>query len=953
MKKRLLSTLTLICILTSLFVPMTTYAAASNAYFTGGYNYPTDQSVGGWKNLYGEIYSAAGFDYVFAGVRYASGTYKEQNVPNCTATVFNISGNYYNISKLDSQLHLSQLPQGVYYYQVEVRDKNGNYIQLLPNGRIYFNVGGAAWPTEYFDLNARLDGAYVGNTAGFGTADVYINGSLVANDVTDYYASHRYGTTFEVKDIRAKTGYTYNGVYSGNVSGMLGDSWFKNYVELSFTKNTYKLTVNSENTTKGTVTGTGSYKYGSTATIAATPKTGYSFSKWDDGNTNKSRTVTVSGNKTYTAYFTAHTYTVKYNGNGATSGSTASSTHTYNTAKALTANGFSRTGYTFLGWSTSSSATSATYSNKQSVTNFTSTNGATINLYAVWQKNNYTLKIRPNGGKYKNGSGEHTGETSYVGAYGASTGVGTPTRDGYTFVAWGITGAGSIAPWGKSTLITCPYFTDKSIPSIYNNEGNGSVTIKNVAKSGDCPTTSAYMTEITTLGKAQPGLGGFVQVTNSKQSGVFYHIILAKIPVGYYLQTAWNPCGGGNDEEHSWVTPRAGTGKWETYIYKTQCSSTGTNYGNFGHVFLTKDPNMVWKVNHASESTSTPVTWYVAYANMLDATGISSSSKSFTYGAGTAILTAMWRANKYTIKYNGNGATSGSMNNSTHVYDTAKDLAANSYVRDGYEFLGWSTDSSVSAVAKYSDKQSVLNLSATNDTVIELYAVWKKIPETSGVEFSETSYYGGKKLTLVSGTSGAKIYYTTDGSTPTTSSKVYSEPLDFNTAGTFVVKAFAHKENYITSAVTTSEPVVVGITDAKYAELIVNNESIGKSIALTNQSDTVKVYYTEDGNNPTTNSSCYNSQILYTDVCDKTINTMAVSEGCVPSNIMTTKLKVEKVATPIIEIFEDYPGGATIKISCATSSPDGIYYSVYGLRTGNGSVDPLTSGMSIKKWKNF
>lgn len=53
-------------------------------------------------------------------------------------------------------------------------------------------------------------------------------------------------------------------------------------------------------------------------------------------------------------------YTVTYNANNGT-GTTANSTHYYDEAKSLTANGFKRTGYTFLGWSTSSTATTATY----------------------------------------------------------------------------------------------------------------------------------------------------------------------------------------------------------------------------------------------------------------------------------------------------------------------------------------------------------------------------------------------------------------------------------------------------------------------------------------------------------------------------------------------------------------------------------------------------------------
>lgn len=91
----------------------------------------------------------------------------------------------------------------------------------------------------------------------------------------------------------------------------------------------------------------------------------------------------VSGDKTVVANWTANTYTIKYNGNGNTSGSTASSTHTYDSSKALTTNGFTKTGYAFQGWATSASGP-VVYTNGQSVKNLTSTNGAVINLYAVW-----------------------------------------------------------------------------------------------------------------------------------------------------------------------------------------------------------------------------------------------------------------------------------------------------------------------------------------------------------------------------------------------------------------------------------------------------------------------------------------------------------------------------------------------------------------------------------------
>ena len=92
---------------------------------------------------------------------------------------------------------------------------------------------------------------------------------------------------------------------------------------------------------------------------------------------------TLANSGKYNPSCTANTYTVAYNANGG-SGTTASSSHTYDEPKALTSNGFTNGVKKFMGWSTSSTATSATYTNGQSVSNLTSTNGGTVTLYAVW-----------------------------------------------------------------------------------------------------------------------------------------------------------------------------------------------------------------------------------------------------------------------------------------------------------------------------------------------------------------------------------------------------------------------------------------------------------------------------------------------------------------------------------------------------------------------------------------
>lgn len=130
--------------------------------------------------------------------------------------------------------------------------------------------------------------------------------------------------------------------------------------------------------------GSGIYLKDEVASISATVQTGYTWNTWSDSNTDCSRTISVTRKQTLTATATANTYTIQYLSTYGT-GSTASSSHTYDSSKALTSNGFSRTGYTFQGWSTLSDATTAMYTNGQSVKNLSSTNGATVTLYAVWQ----------------------------------------------------------------------------------------------------------------------------------------------------------------------------------------------------------------------------------------------------------------------------------------------------------------------------------------------------------------------------------------------------------------------------------------------------------------------------------------------------------------------------------------------------------------------------------------
>ena len=85
---------------------------------------------------------------------------------------------------------------------------------------------------HYLDLNGMLDDSSESGLLDYGTVDVYINGSRVADDVDDYYEKFPAGTTYEIKDIKANDGSRYDGVYSGSLSGTISDSYVS--VVLSF-----------------------------------------------------------------------------------------------------------------------------------------------------------------------------------------------------------------------------------------------------------------------------------------------------------------------------------------------------------------------------------------------------------------------------------------------------------------------------------------------------------------------------------------------------------------------------------------------------------------------------------------------------------------------------------------------------------------------------------------------
>ena len=114
---------------------------------------------------------------------------------------------------------------------------------------------------------------------------------------------------------------------------------------------------------------------------------GFDFGGWYSDGAFKKPVETISGMGARTVYakWTAHKYTVVFDGNGADKGTMKDQPMVFGTARALTRNAYTRTGYTFLGWSGDPNAVEAQYKNSDKLQNLTDKDGGIVTLYAVWK----------------------------------------------------------------------------------------------------------------------------------------------------------------------------------------------------------------------------------------------------------------------------------------------------------------------------------------------------------------------------------------------------------------------------------------------------------------------------------------------------------------------------------------------------------------------------------------
>lgn len=374
-----------------------------------------------------------------------------------------------------------------------------------------------------------------------------------------------------------------------------------------------------------------------------------------------------------------------------------------------------KAGYTFAGWKISGSGNTAAPKNDDiiqagyAINKLTNTPG-TVTLTAQWKPNTYNLHFNFNGGKYGSYDPVEVFELVYDGLHYNSTreffsegttnmptGAGVdspvvmPVKTGYTMLGWTKTQNGT-------DYVGAQHPNDAFTGNDY---------------------TAKFFADSMGLTGPQADYASALEIKYPFTLGENGNGVIVNYPGGY---TAYEGSDAANT--HIGMTLYA---KWQANTYtvnyhKNSDDATGT-VASSGHTY--DEPK-----NLNSNAFSLVGQTFLGWTEDPNGTGTlytdGQSVKNLTSTAnGVVDLYAKWGTNAYTVKFHsndGNDATETQL----FAYGTPQNLRLNSFTRAGYDFLGWSTNSTATA-AQYADGAEVNNLTAVSGGTVDLYAVWKAV----------------------------------------------------------------------------------------------------------------------------------------------------------------------------------------------------------------------------------
>jgi Chitobiase/beta-hexosaminidase C-terminal domain/Legume lectin domain/Bacterial lectin len=191
------------------------------------------------------------------------------------------------------------------------------------------------------------------------------------------------------------------------------------------------------------------------------------------------------------------------------------------------------------------------------------------------------------------------------------------------------------------------------------------------------------------------------------------------------------------------------------------------------------------------------------------------------------------------------------------------------------------------------------------------------------------TYTSTQSVSISDTTPGATIYYTTNGTTPTTASSVYSGAI--TVSATETLKAIAVAAGYATSAVGSAAYTITPLVAATPTFLpAAGTYTSTQSVSISDTTAAATIYYTTNGTTPTTASSVYSGAITVS--ATETLKAIAVANSYSTSAVGSAAYTI----TPLVAATPTFSPAAgtyatTQSVTIGDTTPGAtIYYTTNG-----------------------